>query len=155
MNAAVQLLLVSIISPTVLLVLTWYFRRNEKRADWDREDVVAKKALEASLAMTDAVERQTVSIEEAAAVTGEKLVEIHDLVNSNLTASMQSERGEAEAALVLMEEMIVLHRAGGREPSVVTLAAVETKKAKIAELDVVLRDRLDQTAAAAAKEANP
>jgi hypothetical protein len=54
---------------------------------------------------------------EASAITTGKLNQIHELVNSALTAQMEDAHDALTQQLVLMREVIALHTAAGRTPS--------------------------------------
>ena len=71
-----------------------------------------------------------------------KLNEIHVLVNSNMTASMQAELDATQRELAMMHEVIDLKRVNGHEPTPVALEAIIFTEAKIADLRARLNDRL-------------
>lgn len=73
--------------------------------------------------------------------TESKLDEIHTLVNSNMTAALESELSAHKASLALLEETITLKNDLGTAPSRETLKRVQDIKRKIAELEAKLRDR--------------
>jgi cell division septation protein DedD len=74
-----------------------------------------------------------------------KLDTIHTLVNSNMTAAMQSEFDATVRELAMMLEVIELKKSGGLDPSVDAKAAVEITQLKIAELKAQLEDRYKST----------
>lgn len=115
--------------------------RESKAQDYARQDAVAAKAAEAAellLAANERVARQTL---EASA----KLDQIHELVNSNLSAQMM----EAHAALlqqaVLMREVVALHKASGRNASSSAMEAIHIIESRAAELGAQLNDRAKAT----------
>jgi len=119
-----------------------------------------------SIRRTDEVARLA---EQHAARTGAKLDDtnskldiIHGLVNSTLSAALQSELDALVTSLAMMNEVIDLKRGGGHEPTAEAVIALQDTEAKITELKGTLADRLKQaeaiaahaaTAAAAATEA--
>jgi Mg2+ and Co2+ transporter CorA len=123
-------LVASVLSP---LLLAWQLNVSaieDRDANWAREDAVAARLL----ASNERVARGT-------RITGEKLDVIHDLVNSNLESALRGERDANAATLAMMRELVALKRANGHEPSIETLAAIETLENRIAELDAMLADR--------------
>jgi hypothetical protein len=74
-------------------------------------------------------------------VTNRKLDVIHALVNSNMTAHMQSELEATVRELAMMREVSRLHDDAGRAPTSETIQAIEMTEAKVAELRAVLEDR--------------
>jgi hypothetical protein len=152
----------SAISPLILSILSNRSRRAEKLEDYARQDAVAAKAEEAAKLL---LERQKATASDAATVarklldandrvadaaqvavetaqvTNTKLDLIHTLVNSNMTAAMQSEFDAVVRELAMMREVITLNRAAGREPSLDTLAAIKSTEDKITELRAALADR--------------
>lgn len=66
---------------------------------------------------------------------------IHTLVNSNMTAHMQSELDAIVRELAMMREVSRLHEDAGRAPTEETLAAIQLTESKVAELRAVLSDR--------------
>lgn len=104
--------------------------------------------LQAAIAATTAAHLLLESNEkvvEVAKRTGEsthsQLKEIHALVNSNMTASMQGELDARTNELAMMKEVIRLNRAAGVEPSVESLAAIAATEGRRAELVLILADR--------------
>lgn len=66
---------------------------------------------------------------------------IHNLVNSNMTAVLQSELGAVTRELAMMHEVIALKRAAGQEPDIETIATVKTTETKVVVLKTILADR--------------
>lgn len=139
------------ISAWVMAYLTGRNRREEKVQDYIRQDAVAAQAAEAARLLSAATAKASVRAEEVASelrrnttVTNDKLDVIHTLVNSNLTASMQSEYDATKRELAMMLEVIALKKAAGLEPSIDALAAVDATKVRIGELNSKLMDRAAQ-----------
>lgn len=174
MEAVWIALIVAAGAATTTLLTTWLNARQiraGKEQDYARQDHVAaqlearqdaaeakaegvaKQAAEAAkllLASNKLVAEQSAH---AAEVTNGKLAQIHDLVNSNLTAQMGEAHGALMQQLVLMREVIALHKAAGRNPSKDALDAIEVIERKIAELGAQLADRAAVTATADSKVA--
>ncbi len=107
----------------------------------ERQDAVADQAAVAAELLVVANERVAKSAEEQAG----KLDQIHTLVNSNMTASMQGELDATVAQAVLLEEVIEMRREAGKEPSPETEAALVLTKKKVEELRAALDDRVKNT----------
>jgi hypothetical protein len=76
------------------------------------------------------------------AENGGKLDVIHTLVNSTLTAAVESELDSVQQALASIIELVKIQRASGEEPAPETLAAIDAARIKIAHLQQQLADRL-------------
>ena len=85
--------------------------------------------------------------------TNSKLDVIHGLVNSTLSAALQSELDALVTSLAMMHEVIDLKKAGGHEPTEEAVIAFQATEAKIAELRATLADRLKQAEVIAAQSA--
>lgn len=105
-----------------------------KWQDYRRQDEVARKLLIAN----ERVANSTL-------LTNNKLDVIHTLVNSNMTAAMQSELDATVRELAMMREVIGLNRNAGREPTELTLAAINVTEDRVNELKAQLQTRLEQT----------
>jgi predicted RNase H-like nuclease (RuvC/YqgF family) len=103
--------------PIFLAYLTNNQRRQEKLEDWRRQDEVAARLLAATKH------------------TDEVLDTIHTLVNSNMTAAMQSDLNSMKAQLALMKQVFRLTGKVAQDPS------IEVVEARIAELTSQLEDR--------------
>lgn len=125
-------------SPLVLFHMTSNANRTSKVEDWKREDAVAAKAAEAAKLLLQA----NAEVAAAARVTNQKLDVIHTLVNSNLTAAMQSEYDATFRELILMKEIVKIKQKDGHDPSKETLDTVAVTEAKLAELQAKLTDRM-------------
>jgi hypothetical protein len=86
-----------------------------------------------------------------AKITNGKLDVIHELVNSNMSAAMQSELDALEVTLAALTEVVDLKRAAGREPGPEALAAIRSTEGKIRESRAALNDRLMQSEKIAAR----
>jgi len=116
----------SIISPFVLSKIQNRQRKIEREEDFRRQNKVADL------------------LEEVNNTTTYKLDSIHILVNSNMTAAMQSELDAITRELAMMKEVIALNRAAGREPSIEAVEALQLTEIKIDELAAQLDDRARQ-----------
>lgn len=110
------------VGPLFLAHLTGRQRLKEKHEDWRRQDQVAARLLAAN------------------AKTDDKLDEIHVLVNSNLTAAMQSELNALRTQLVLVGKLVALTGEAADYP---TTECIETR---INELAAQLTDRYNAQA---------
>ena len=114
--------------PLVSVWLTGHLTRTAQEADWERQDEVADRLLQAQAA-TAKTSAQT------ALATSNKLEVIHKLVNSNMTAALENEMVAYRTTLVLLEAE---HK---REPTDQTKLAVNLMTEKITELEAQLADR--------------
>jgi len=129
--------------------------REDRDAEWARQDEIAARAA-ATAASIEAAQRGAAErADEAARLlidnnervaksqleTNGRLDVIHTLVNSSMTAAMQSEFDAVTRELAMMREVVELKKASGMEPSAAALAAVKTTEAKLNELAVTLEDR--------------
>lgn len=145
----------SITAPILLLQRTERMHREDRLADYKRQDDVAAKAAQAA---ADLVKSQKVISDQAAeaaelllaanervattaSITNDKLDVIHTLVNSNMTAAMQSEFDATVRELAMMKEVINLKGAAGLSPTPEALSAVTSTEAKLQELAAALNDR--------------
>jgi hypothetical protein len=129
--------------------------REDRQADWDRQDSVAAKAAKAT---EDLAESQKKIADQAAVAarlllannervatsqleTNGRLDVIHGLVNSTLSAAMQSEFDATKRELAMMREVMALKQSAGLEPTEETIAAIIATETRLAELDQTLIDR--------------
>lgn len=138
----------SITAPLILAHRTERMHREDRQADWDRQDAVAKAA-------ADAADRLVAAQEEAARLlladnarvaaaqeqTNGKLDVIHTLVNSNMTAEMQRSYDATKRELAVMRELMELRKANGLEPTPAVLAEIAATEITLNELDAALADR--------------
>ena len=140
-GSAVLAIFASVTAPLILAHRTALLHREDREADWARQDAVAAAAREAA----DKVARQLLVVDQrvhaTAEKTNDKLDVIHTLVNSNMTAAMQAELDAIRREVVMMREVVALNLAAGREPTIETLAAIEATEEKILKLETQLADR--------------
>jgi hypothetical protein len=74
--------------------------------------------------------------------TNEKLDTIHTLVNSTLTASIESDLAATKAALAAMRQLVAISRDRGVDPAPETLAAMDAASVKADRLTQQMADRL-------------
>jgi hypothetical protein len=146
MNDTIEVaILVSVVSPAILVVLTTIIRRYEKKEDYRREDAVAAKAAIAAALLVASNKKIAEKVEQATVSTNSKLDVIHVLVNSNMTAAMQQELDATVREHAGLLEIVDLKRKLGQEPTKVVLGTIEATSTKIAELQANLKDRLRAT----------
>jgi hypothetical protein len=126
------------VSPMILSHFNNKNTREDRAADWARQDAIAKRASDAANTLIEGGRKATA----VAAETNQKLDVIHVLVNSNMTAAMQSELVAVTAQLALIREVMEMNTTAGRKPSVDTLAVEKAAVVKVAELTASLNDRL-------------
>ena len=154
----------ALLGPVIVARITNKQRRADKIEDWAREDavaakaeLVAKQAEEAARLLRARTDEVAAKAEEAAAllleanervalqsttaykVTTGKLDQIHELVNSNMTALLQDQ-------VLVNEQLLVALQLFARDnPLPEAVATIEATKAKIAELRARLTDRAAAT----------
>lgn len=142
----------AMMSPALLAFLSNNARRDEKREDYARQDKVAARAEKAASDLIASNKEVAEAARTAAIVTNGKLDVIHTLVNSNMTAAMQSELDAKLQNLALLREVSDLKKAAGENPSPEAQAVIAMTEQKIAELQAVLVDRLAQSKVADAQQ---
>jgi hypothetical protein len=129
--------------------------REDRDAEWARQDRVADLARKATddLAISqkeiadqaaEAARLLLINNKQVAKVQGEtnsKLDTIHTLVNSNMTAAMQSEFDATKRELAMMREVMELKKAAGLQPTAEVLASIASTETKLQELSDLLEDR--------------
>jgi D-arabinose 1-dehydrogenase-like Zn-dependent alcohol dehydrogenase len=120
----------STVSPLVLAVITGRQRRLEKQQDWARQDQVRQR---------DRAEQQ----EDTRRLEG-KVDVIHELVNSDKTAALQSELVALRGQVVLMKRVMALNEAAQLVTTSDEHAALTAVEARAAEIEAVVADRLIQ-----------
>jgi hypothetical protein len=135
----------STVSPLTLAYLTNKHTRRDRQEDWARQDAVALHAARAAELLV--ADNKKVAATAALAIV--KLDVIHTLVNSSLTEAMQSEYEAVKRELILINEVINLGKAAGREPSPATLTEVSLAEIKVGTLSQALSDRLKSATQAA------
>jgi hypothetical protein len=131
-------------SPVLLSLLNGRQIRKGKEQDYARQDAVAAKAEAAAERASVAAEGIRVANEHVASETrqtNKKLDVIHALVNSQMTAAIQSELDATEREVVLMREIIGINSAAGRNPTEDSMVAVKATEERIRELRVTLKER--------------
>ena len=116
-------------------------RRLEKQEDYERQDLVAKRAENAARAL----EKSQAVIADAVAGTDGKLNAIHTLVNSHLTGALQAELGATEREVEMMRMVVTLKKQVGAKPSATALDAIKSTDERIKELRQIIKERLEQT----------
>lgn len=117
----------SITAPLILAHRTEKMHREDREAEYARQDEVARAAeTKAALVAKD---------------TNNRLDIIHALVNSGLTSVMKSELAAVQRELELLCEVAELHRADGREPTPEMLASIQATEKKVADLTRTITDR--------------
>jgi hypothetical protein len=111
-------------------ILAAELKAQEQRHTEEREDRVAA-----------AVARVAVTASRNQKRTDKKLDNIHELVNSNLTASMQSDHDSAVLLLAALRENVADKEEAGRHPSPKTLEAITLAEGKVGELEHQLTER--------------
>lgn len=140
MSTVIVAVIAAVVGPGIMMLLSTHVRRSEKAQDWARQDEVAAKAARA-VAVAEEVAAGTATL---LVESNNKLDVIHTLVNSSLTAAMQSELDAVIEKLALKKENIELKAAAGQEPSPETVLAIEATTDRIGELRAGLSDRLRQ-----------
>lgn len=131
--------------------LEFSLRHQERLEDYARQDAVKQQAEEAAALLLAANERVASQSAEASEATHRQLQQIHVLVNSNMTAAMRSELDARKAQLTMTLEVVDLKEKQGMEPTAEALAEIASMRAKIAELESTLGDRIIQTVVADAE----
>lgn len=151
----VSVLFASVTAPLILAHRTEKMHREDRLADYERQDLVAKNAARAAedlAASQKAIADQAAEaarlllaanerVATTAAETNGKLDVIHTLVNSNMTAAMQAELDATTRELAMMREVASLNAAAGRAPTIEVLAAIDATESKISELTAAMADR--------------
>lgn len=144
--SAVLAVFASVTAPLILLHRSEKMHREDRLADYKRQDEIAARAAAAQKAVADqAAEAAGLLLQ-----SNGKLDVIHALVNSNMTAVMQAELDATRRELALMLENGRLNAAAGHRQTAEALAAIEATTAKVTELASSMNDRLGAAAAAAA-----
>ena len=129
-------LVVSVVAPAIMAILTNRSNNKTKKQeaeinraikleDWARQDHVA-----------ELLKEHTIAVKEAAESTNLQLVDIHDLVNSDMTKSMEVARNALSDLVNAME--LAFTKGKPTEQEEVDL---ETAKAGLSEMETKLKDR--------------
>lgn len=130
-----------LLAPAILLYLKRGSDQETQALDWARQDAVADRLFSSN-------ERVAKAAKEAASQTNLKLDVIHTLVNSNMTASMQSELDSTVRELILLRVVLGLHKDAGKGVDNDTLLRIKTAENRVVELQALLKDRLTQSSIA-------
>jgi hypothetical protein len=141
-------------------------RSEEKKEDWRRQDEVAAAAVSAAEMAAGKVaeaaadlKRQNAKVSadaKAAADTADRILvmgteqakataQIHTLVNSNMTTTMEATLVAYRSNLASLKELAALRQDSGREPSTVALTAIEQQEEQIRLLESQLEKRAEAT----------
>lgn len=110
-----------------------------------RQDEVAAQAAEAATLLLAANERVATQTAQDAGETQGQLRQIHDLVNSNLTAALRAEYEAVKQQLVLLRELAALRTEFGQPASKQAEVDIRAIQSRIDELGMNLNDRVDAT----------
>jgi hypothetical protein len=102
-------------------------------------------ALSVLIPILRATRQNTKDIAENQLVTTSKLNVIHTLVNSTLTAALQSELDATKREGLLLNELIAMRNEANAPPSDDQHAALGAVQRKIEELTAAMKDRQEQT----------
>jgi alkylhydroperoxidase/carboxymuconolactone decarboxylase family protein YurZ len=164
--AAGLTLALAIAAPILLLYFTERARHNDRQQDYDRQDELMERAATAaeSLAVSNkqlaeiavtssvSVDRKLEVIpkviQSTANETGRQLKQIHTLVNSNLTASMQGQLDATKRELVTLRELVALRKETGKDVDPKTLEQIVETEGLIERLAKMIAEREEQTVVA-------
>jgi hypothetical protein len=118
----------------------------DREAEWARQDKVADRLVAAQTAATQAAEKVARTAATTAKDQGQKLDQIHTLVNSNMTTAMENELASYQALLALLKKE--------SPPDEETKGAIKATEERVEKLTVELDDRLRATEKAAAQLAS-
>lgn len=117
----------SVTAPLILAHRTEKMHREDREAEYARQDEIARATATKAALATQA--------------TNSRLDIIHALVNSGLTSVMKSELAAVQRELELLCEVAELHRADGREPTPEMMASIQATEKKVADLTRTIADR--------------
>jgi len=129
MEIIVVAVIMGLAGPIILGVMSNKQATRRQERDWERQDIVAARLVKASDDLLEETKNST-------ATTNQKLEVIRIDVNSNMTAAKQAELDATKRELLLMQEL--------NRP----LSTLDTTRARIAELEAQLADRLRATESA-------
>jgi hypothetical protein len=141
-GSAVLAIFASVTAPLILAHRTEVMHREDRLADYQRQDRMAAEARAAAEEVANQLQVVNKRVNTTAEETNGKLDVIHTLVNSNMTAAMQAELDAIRREIVMMREVVALNLAAGREPTVGALAEIEATDEKIRKLEVQIADRV-------------
>ena len=143
--------------------------REDRDAEWARQDQVALKAERATVELAASQKRIADQAETAANLAAERDAKvagqlsridaqarrIHTLVNSDMTAARQSERDQAQAMITVLRKVITLAEERGLVPEESDIDALQTAEQRVVDLDRILADRMQQMRAVEEEAARP
>jgi uncharacterized Fe-S cluster-containing radical SAM superfamily protein len=130
-------LVTSTIAPVVMAYVTWRTARSDRRADWLRQDEVARRVKQVALDQA----QQAVDTVAGLKSNSQKLDVVHSLVNSQLQAALQAEHDALVAQLVLIRELVAVRTGEGTGPFPETLATIERISTRVNELAHIIEER--------------
>jgi hypothetical protein len=144
--------IIAVIAPAIMAFITNYFRHQEKKEDWAREDEVARRAEEARKAVVEVAKvAEAATIATTEALTNMKVVvdQTHLLVNSNMMKEMRKGLVSLKAQLAQAELIVGLNKKLGIETPENGGTALELLKSEISASELALVDLEKRTAQAA------
>lgn len=152
---AIIAFLTAIATPTIASIINAHTTARAREADWARQDQVAAAAeaaanrlVESQHTLAQAALKAAVASEHRGRAVAARLDQlddkaavIHDLVNSSMTAAMQSEYEAVVRDLRSQRQLLELYKAQGVEPSTETLDMIAAIAAKADELHLTLENR--------------
>jgi len=143
--------------------------REDRDAEWARQDQVALKAERATVELAASQKRIADQAETAANLAAERDAKvagqlsridaqarrIHTLVNSDMTAARQSERDQAQAMITVLRKVITLAEERGLVPEESDIDALQAAEQRVVDLDRILADRMHQMRAVEEEAARP
>jgi hypothetical protein len=148
-------IVVSVIAPLITGWVTNRLRRAEKREEWERQDAreAAERHRQEEVARRLQAEQERIreaadrAADEAAidrAATASQLMQIHTLVNSDMTAARQELLDQTRLLVNMYRRTIEEEEAAGRTPLPDDVKALADAVARAEELQGILADRLAQ-----------
>jgi hypothetical protein len=154
----------SVTAPILLALLYQRVNNQNREADYARQDEVARKAAAAAAEQATKagqdeaaklLEIANSAVVQTAAETNGKLDAIHVLVNSNMTAAMQSELDSIRRELLMMRQVLELKQAAGVPPTAEALQDITDTEHRVGDLAARLDDRHKAAMQIAAGESMP
>jgi hypothetical protein len=149
----------SVTAPLILAHRTEKMHIADREADWEHQEEVARRAAKVA---ADLIASQKITAdlaERTAAQTNTKLDQldlqtkrIHTLVNSDMTAARQAQLDQARASVAILQRVIALARHRGVDPEPQDLMDLDDAQASVANLEIILADRMTQMRAVEAEQ---
>jgi hypothetical protein len=137
----------SVTAPLILAHRTERIHRADQLADYQRQDLVAQAARDATVAAQqaartaqDQAQDASVKLDDLSAQTQR----IHTLVNSDMTAARQEELDQAESLIVVLQRVIQLDRDKGVMPDPADVDMLTRTQHRRDQLEQILADRMTQ-----------